>query len=140
MKETVKITGLGLLGLAITYLILKKFPKKEELLPEEKNYVYLQLAPIYVPTAIGEDLLAEVVDKLSNPKVKPTLNPTGWQLYWEAIPISTPVGTVNISLPARQLPLISNQKLNEVMLWFKPQVEKQDLLWKLSWPTIPIEV
>jgi len=139
MKDVAKISISSLIGAVVVYFLIKKLPKGvEKPAEEEPQYYYLQLPPIYLPTNIPEEKINEVVDKLGNPKVLPSMS--GWQIQWDPIPVDLTTGQVNVAPAPKQLPLINEQELRNNLNAFKPQLEKQDTAWKISFPTIQIEL
>jgi len=140
MKDTAKISISGLVGIIIVYFLIKKLPKgTEKPAKEEPQYYYLQLPPIYLPANISEGTINEIMDKLKNPKIMPTLYPLGWKVEWSPIQVDLPViGQINISPSSKQLPAMSYAEAKAYLIGFIPQVEKQNLLWKITFPVIPI--
>lgn len=142
MKDTIKISIFGLIGAIAVYFLIKKLPKNVEKPTEEKQqYYYLQLPPIYLPASIPEETINGIIDKINNPKVSATLYPLGWKVSWDPIPIELPViGQINISLASKQIPAIAKTELTNYLNQFHPIVEKKDLLWQITFPTIHIKL
>lgn len=140
MKDAIKISIYGLVGVVIVYFLLKKLPKGVEKPTEkEEKYAYLQLSPIYLPVNISEETVYEVVDKLNNPKIIPTISPSGWKIEWGPIQVDLPViGQMNISPSSKQLPIMAKTQLRSYLKQFQPTVEKLDFLWKITFPVITI--
>lgn len=142
MEDTIKISITGLIGAVAVYFLIKKLPKGvEKPTEEEPQYYYLQLPPIYLPANISEETINEIMDKLNNPKISATLYPLGWKLEWSPIQVDLPViGQIDIKPSSKQLPSISYANVETYLTQFIPQVEKQDLLWKITFPVIPIPI
>ena len=142
MKDVVKISISSLIGAVAVYFLIKKLPKGvEKPTEEEPQYFYLQLPPIFLPANIPEEIVYEAIDKLKNPKIIPTIYPLGWKVSWDPIPIDLPVvGQININPSSKQLPAISYTEAKTYLAQFIPQVEKQNLLWKITFPVIPIPI
>ena len=142
MKDVAKISISGLVGAVAVYFLIQKLPKGiEEPADEEPHYYYLQLPPIYLPANIDEWTINEIIDKLRNPKIMPTIYPLGWKVEWVPIQVDLPVvGKINIQPSSKQLPAISYAEVKTYLTQFIPQVEKQDLLWKIIFPVIPIPI
>lgn len=143
MEDVAKISISGLLAAVAVYFLIKKLPKgiakpKEK----EKKIAYLQFPPIYLPANISEETLNEVIDKLKKPNITPIYSPSafGWKIEWPPITIDIPnSGPINISPAPRQLPPITYSEVTNYLSRFQPQLEKEALLWKISFPTISIK-
>ena len=142
MKDIAKISLSSLIGAVAVYFLIKKLPKGvEKPTNEELQYFYLQLPPIFLPANIDEWTINEIIDKLKNPKIIPTIYPLGWKVEWVPIQVDLPViGKINIQPSSKQLPAISYAEAETYLTQFIPQVEKQDLLWKIIFPVIPIPI
>ena len=142
MKDVAKISISGLIGAVAVYFLIKKLPKGiEKPAEEEPQYYYLQLPPIYLPANISEETISEIIDKLKNPKITPTIYPLGWKVEWVPIQVDLPIiGKININPSSKQLPAISYAEAKTYLTQFIPQVEKQDLLWKITFPVIAIKI
>jgi len=142
MKDVAKISISGLVGVVAVYFLIKNLPKKaEEPIEKEEQYYYLQLSPIYLPANISEKIIYEIVDKLKNPKITPTISPSGWKVEWPPIQVDLPViGQMNIGSFSKQLPLMPKAELMNYLKQFQPTVEKKDYLWKLTFPSVGIKV
>ena len=140
MNNAVKISISSLIGIVIVYFLIKKLPKKvEEPIEKEEKFAYLQLSPIYLPANISEETVYEVVEKLKNPKITPTISPSGWKVQWSPIQVDLPViGQMNISPSPKQLPIMAKTELTNYLKQFQPTVEELDFLWKITFPVITI--
>lgn len=126
----------GLLGAGSTFIIFRwlGLPK---FITDKKSF-HLEIPPIKIPAIISGNDVKAIIDKISKPKISPTLQPLGWKLEWPSIPIALPFGNINITLPTQQLPLIPDFEMMIKLNSMKPTLTKEGAFWVVTFPIIEL--